>query len=95
MREIKFKAVMQRHDNTQDRLAELEALIREWFIANGMAWDNDDWFEIKIGSRYKNKFLQVYEITELRTEHLVTATGKITKEMFDKAFEYFKLPKEA
>lgn len=74
-----------------DRLAELEELIREWFIYSLMSNDEDNWFEINIGTLYKNKYLTIYNITNNQKEHIITATGTTTKEMFDKAFEFFKL----
>jgi len=75
-----------------DRLAELEAQIREWFIVNDMVTDTWDWFELKICSKYENKYLEVYDQRGwAQYDHVVTITGKTTKEMFNKAFEFFKL----
>lgn len=79
-------------DNSKDRLAELEAKIREWFIANDMTTDSSDWFELKIGSLYKNKYIEVNDQRGwAQHDHIVTITGETTKEMFDKAFEYFRV----
>lgn len=75
-----------------DRLAELEALIREWFITNGKANGGDRWFEIAITTRYKSKNLHIYDTRGWAQYDLLKRfVGLTTKEMFDKAFEFFKL----
>lgn len=80
------------NNNTQDRLAELEELIREWFIAKGMATNSDCWFEIAITTRYKSKNLHIYDTRGWAQYDLLKRfVGLTTKEMFDAAFEFFKI----
>ncbi len=76
---------------TEDRLAELEALIREWYIQNKKNNESENWFEVHTGSMHKKKCLTVYDMTTEQKEHIITTAGTTTKEMFDKAFEFFKV----
>lgn len=87
-----FEKFVQDNENKQDRLAELEAVIREWFIVNKKAptYECDSWFELQIGSMYRQKYLSVFDIKSIHNrEHIVTATGRTTREIFDKAFRFF------
>jgi len=82
-----------------DRLAELEAYILKYYLAKGYKLEKDQtkgddkWaFKINIESLYKNKKLNVIlrvEGTKISEDDFL---GKTTKEMFDKAFEYFTIP---
>lgn len=75
-------------EEEDDRLAELEATIKEYLTYNGGL----EPFEVQVGSMHKNKYIKVGKITQFgQLEHIITATGKTTKEMFDKAFEFFKV----
>ena len=78
----------------KDRLAELEKVILDYYLAKGYQVGVGGWaFNIKIRSWYKNKRLLVYfRQHSMDAGCIVFSTNKqeTTKEMFDKAFEYFK-----
>ncbi len=84
-----------KHD---DKLAELEAIIKDWYVSGGYKLDGLWRFEIVISSHHKYKRLQVLETNprERKEREPVTGyfTGETTKEMFDKAFEFFKVENE-
>ena len=76
-----------------DRLAELEAVIRDYYVAKGYKLDGTWGFHISINTGYKCKILTVYFFVEdpnLR-EIVFTDSGLTTKRMFDKAFEFFTI----
>ena len=80
---------------TKDRLAELEKVILDYYLAKGYQIGVGGWaFNIKIRSWYKNKRLLVYfRQHSMDAGCIVFSTNKqeTTKEMFDKAFEYFTI----
>lgn len=81
----------------QDRLAELEKVILDYYLNKGYPINSGDWgFEIIIGTKYKQKNISIIlynfvdgkrEIEDIAKNWESSAT---TKEMFDKAIEYFK-----
>jgi len=77
----------------KDRLAELEKVILDYYLAKGYQIGVGGWaFNIKIRSWYKNKRLLVYfRQHSMDAGCIVFSTNKqeTTKEMFDKAFEFF------
>ena len=77
---------------TKDRLAELEKVILDYYLAKGYRIGVGGWaFRVEIISYYKYKRIVVY----FKEHHLVNSSfafstiNETTKEMFDKAFEYF------
>ena len=77
---------------TKDRLAELEKVILDYYLAKGYRIGVGGWaFRVEIISYHKYKRIVVY----FKEHHLVNSSfafstiNKSTKEMFDKAFEYF------
>ena len=77
---------------TKDRLAELEKVILDYYLAKGYRIGVGGWaFRVEIISFHKYKRIVVY----FKEHHLVNSSfafstiNKTTKEMFDKAFEYF------
>ena len=79
---------------TKDRLAELEKVILDYYLAKGYRIGVGGWaFRVEIISFYKHKRIVVY----FKEHHLVNSSfafstiNKSTKEMFDKAFEHFSL----
>ncbi len=77
---------------TKDRLAELEKVILDYYLAKGYRIGVGGWaFRVEIISFHKYKRIVVY----FKEHHLVNSSfafstiNKSTKEMFDKAFEYF------
>jgi hypothetical protein len=91
---------------TEDRLAELEKQILEYFLSKGFKLKKDQkeddtkwFFEVNINSKYKQKTLEVvfYYWSDAdytsgwEESNKDSFTARTTKEMFDKAFEYFKV----
>lgn len=77
---------------TKDRLAELEKVILDYYLAKGYRIGVGGWaFRVEIISYHKYKRILVY----FKEHHLVNSSfafstiNETTKEMFDKAFEYF------
>jgi arsenate reductase-like glutaredoxin family protein len=85
--------------NEVDRLVELEKQIMEYYLSKGYALeDNMDsdgnlgWhFKVDIHTRYKYKAINVCFFADGGFIPVFTVTEQTTKEMYDKAFEYFKL----
>lgn len=79
-------------DNMPDRLAELEKVILDYYLAKGYQIGVGGWgFNVKIESNYKSKELLVFfrESMHEHYSHLLTVESEITKDMFDKAIEVF------
>lgn len=85
---------------TKDRLAELEKVILDYYLAKGYQVGVRGWaFNVIVRSWHKNKSLFVYfrkADWDTDTESICFSSGKqkTTKEMFDKAFEHFGVNKE-
>lgn len=81
----------------KDRLAELEKVILDYYLAKGYQVGVGGWaFNVEIESDYKSKQLLVY-FRESMHEHysqVFIAEVETTKEMFDKAIEHFAIKKE-
>ncbi len=80
-------------DNMPDKLAELEKLILDYYLGKGYQVGVDGWnFNIEIESDYKSKQLIVYfcEAEDEDYEHVLTIEEVTTKEMWDKAIEFFR-----
>lgn len=80
-------------DNMPDRLAELEKVILDYYLAKGYGLGVGGWtFNVVIDSDYKEKELEVwfYDGDELPYSKVFTALETNTKEMYDKAIEYFR-----
>lgn len=77
---------------TKDRLAELEKVILDYYLAKGYQVGVGDWcFRVDIMSHYKNKWIYIYFYVNDEEKEVCKFTGKTTKEMFDKAFECFAI----
>ena len=81
-------------ENSQDRLAELEKVISDYYLAKGYQIGVGDWgFSVQINSDYKDKNIEVFfsdkQNNEKEFDSVVTIMEETTKKMFDKAFEYF------
>lgn len=78
----------------KDRLAELEKVILDYYLAKGYEVGVGGWgFYVGIESDYKSKQLVVYFRRDAGSNYkqiLNTATST-TKEMFNKAIEHFKI----
>lgn len=80
-------------DNMPDRLAELEKVILDYYLAKGYEVGVGYWaFNVKIDSDYKDKNLEVsfYNGDGLPYSIVFTVLETNTKEMFDKAIEFFR-----
>lgn len=79
-------------DNMPDRLAELEKVILDYYLDKGYQIGVGSWdFNVEIESDYKSKSLLVY-FREHKHDHysqVFKVETETTKEMFDKAIEYF------
>jgi hypothetical protein len=80
-----------------DRLAELEKVILDYYLDKGYQVGIGEWaFNVEIDSDYKSKVLTVHfaKGDGLPYSKVFQVQEKTTKEMFDKAFEFFQLKKE-
>lgn len=82
----------------QDRLAELEKVILDYYLAKGFKLfeiqtetDNQWYFRIEIHSLYKQKELIVIFCEAGEKDKVVYFKEKTTKEMFDKAIKHFSI----
>ncbi len=79
-------------DEQADRLAELEKVILDYYLAKGYQVGVGGWgFNVEIESDYKLKQLLIY-FKKGRNEHyeqILKIEVETTKEMWDKAFEFF------
>ena len=83
-------------ENSEDRLAELEKVILDYYLAKGYQIGVGDWrFSVQINSDYKDKNIEVFfsdkQNNEKEFDSVVTIMEETTKKMFDKAFEYFSI----
>ncbi|MDX9744474.1 MAG: DHHA1 domain-containing protein [Arcobacteraceae bacterium] len=79
-----------------DRLAELEKVILDYYLAKGYEIGVSGWaFNVEIESEYKSKSLLIYFRENLHEHYLQVFKVEVetTKEMFDKAIEFFQLKK--
>ena len=81
-------------ENSEDRLAELEKVILDYYLAKGYQVGVGGWgFSVQINSDYKDKNIEVFfsdkQNNEKEFDSVVTIMEETTKKMFDKAFEYF------
>jgi len=77
----------------QDRLAELEKIILDYYLNKGYQIGIGSWdFNVEIESDYKSKSLLVYfrEYKHDNYSQVFNVETESTKEMFDKAIEWFK-----
>ena len=77
---------------TKDRLAELEKVILDYYLAKGYRIGVGGWaFRVEIISFHKYKRIVVYfkEHYLVNSSFAFSTINETTKEMFNKAFEYF------
>ena len=75
---------------TKDRLAELEKVILDYYLAKGYKIGADGLgFKVNITTLYKWKLMHVIFLNPKR-ELVFQIITETPKEMFDKAFDYFK-----
>lgn len=97
-RDKKIEEYFEIVEEFDDRLAELEKVILDYYLAKGYQIGVGGWaFNVIVRSWHKNKSLFVYfRKAGWDTESICFSSGKqkTTKEMFDKAFEHFGVNKE-
>lgn len=79
---------------SQDRLAELEKVILDYYLGKGYQVGVGHWnFNVEIDSLYKSKTLKVKFVDYEKEIDSFECKIEVetTKEMFDKAIEYFKI----
>lgn len=82
-------------DNMPDRLAELEKVILDYYLAKGYGIGFGAWqFNVNISNEYKRKNLVISFFENNKWEIIIEIKEKNTKEMFDKAIEYFSRQSE-
>ncbi len=81
-----------------DKLAELEEQILKYYLSKGyklakdQTKDDIEWsFKIEQSTTYKNKTIKVWVAFGENMGIVFQETTETTKEMFDKAFEFFKV----
>lgn len=80
--------------NNQDKLAELEQVILNCYLAQGYQIGIGGWaFKVNISTFHKTKEIQIMFRQNLNSnlETIFRIDAKTTKEMFDKAIEFFNL----
>ena len=78
----------------KDRLAELEEVILDYYLAVGYQVGVGGWqFKINISTLYKDKEIQIMFKQDICSnwETVFRIDKQSTKEMFDAAFEYFSI----
>lgn len=78
---------------SQDKLAELEKIILDYYLAKGYQVGVGGWaFKVNISTYFKDKEIQVMfrNTYSVNFESVFRIRKKTTKEMFDKAIEHFK-----
>jgi len=81
-------------ENSEDRLAELEKVILDYYLAIGYQFGVGGWqFIINISTSYKRKEIQIMFRQDICSnwETVFRIDKQSTKEMFDAAFEYFSI----
>ena len=79
-------------ENSDDRLAELEKVVLDYYIAEGYIFDLfGSRFQINISTFQNQKEIQIMIKKDFNSnyETVFRVFHNTTKEMFDKAFEYF------
>ena len=79
-------------EHSEDRLAELEKVILDYYLAKGYRVGVGGWhFIINISTSYKRKEIQIMFRQDICSnwETVFSIDKQSTKEMFDVAFEYF------
>lgn len=94
-RDVKIEEYFEVVETFDDRLAELEKVILDCYLARGYQVGVGQWyFIVDIMSHYKEKHVYVYFCNYDDKEIVCRIFGKTTKEMFDKAIEYFTIKQE-
>ena len=83
-------------ENSEDRLAELEKVILDYYLKKGYQVGVGGWgFSVQINSDYKDKNIEVFfsdkQNNEKEFDSVVTIMEETTKKMFDAAFEHFSI----
>ncbi|MDK2050548.1 hypothetical protein [Aliarcobacter butzleri] len=97
-RDKKIEEYFEIVEEFDDRLAELEKVILDYYLNRGYSLDVVGWaFNVEINSDYRSKTLKVHFLRCNECSYskvFEVKRAKTTKEMFDKAFEHFGVNKE-
>ena len=94
-RDKKIEEYFEIVEEFDDRLAELEKVILDYYLAKGYQVGVGDWtFKVEINSRFSSKSLSVLFGDECGWYPAFITSAIKTKEMYDKAFEHFGVNKE-
>ena len=88
----KKKKIVKEH--SEDRLAELEKVILDYYSAKGYQVGIGGWeFKVNISTFHKQKEIQIMFIQDIYSnwETVFRIDKQSTKEIFDAAFEYFSI----
>ena len=81
-------------EHSKDRLAELEKVILDYYLAKGYKVNIGGWgFKVNISTYHKQKEIQIMFRKNRKSnyETVFRIWQKTTKEMFDAAFEHFSV----
>ena len=81
-------------ENSEDRLAELEKVILDYYIKKGYKFGTfDSLFQVNISTFQNQKDIQIMFKKDFHSnyETVYRASQHTTKEMFDVAFKYFSI----
>ena len=79
-------------ENSEDRLAELEKVILDYYLKKGYQVGIGGWgFKVQIDTNYKSKQIAVWFYEEAYCNSVFHSEKTTTKEMFDAALEYFSI----
>ncbi len=94
----KYEQKSKQDEDKPDRLAELEKVILEQYLAKGYQVGDDDWgFEVNTRSKYEFKILTVTFWDNENDYYNIIYNSEpnlTTKEMWDKAINHFSINKE-
>lgn len=89
-----MKALEILKQDSEDRLAELEKVILDYYLAKGYKFELfGSRFQVNISTFQNQKEIQIMFKKDFHSnyETVFRVTQKTTKEMFDAAFEYFSI----
>lgn len=91
-RDSKIEEYFEVVESFDDRLAELEKVILDYYLAKGYQVGVGDWvFKVEINSRFRSKSLSILFCDEYGWSPVFTASAIKSKKMFDKAIEHFTI----
>ncbi len=94
-RDSKIEEYFEVVEQFDDRFAELEKVILDYYLVKGYQVGKGGWgFKVQIDTNYKSKQIAVWFYEEAYCNSVFHSEKTTIKEMFDEAFKYFSLEKE-